>query len=388
MKRMTNLTVCLLIALCQVTSCSGAGGTDTPASDGTQTGGDTAVTSGTDAPASGTAAEVLPMIKNFSQSTEWDGEILLAVNEYSDAVLSEAAAGAYPALADTLTRTHGAVERADADEFESLLTLAKDELTLLGADSFVTKESTLDVQIRRADSIAVSLLSDSYLVYGKINDRGVIGTTYDTETGKELAVTDVIRDMSEIPAIVKKELSSHTWTGDFSSESAVEDYFRDTPAEGISWTLDYNGVTFYFGNGDIAELGHNGRLAATVSFAEYPNLFEPKYMTAPAAYIAELGLNHPFYTNLDGDTALEELTVTPFRADSGFEYASFGIYTDTDAYFSEFAANTAYRTGGYHPYYVKTSDDRHYLYVFADSSALASNDTQLRVIDLTGGACK
>ncbi|MBQ3177330.1 MAG: hypothetical protein IJB52_05885, partial [Clostridia bacterium] len=48
-------------------------------------------------------------------------------------------------------------------------------------------------------------------------------------------------------------------------------------------------------------------------------------------------------------------------------------------------ADTAHRTGGYHPYYIKTADGRHYLYVFAEGSELASNDMELRVIDITGG---
>ena len=203
-------------------------------------------------------------------------------------------------------------------------------------------------------------------------------------------LTDVIRDMSRIPAIVKKELTSHTWTGDFISETAVDDYFRDTPVDGIVWTLDYNGVTFYFGNGDIAEIGRNGRLAATVSFAEYPDLFEEKYTTVPDSYMVELPLKHPFYTDLDGDGALEEIDVIPILNGSGLFYESFDIYTDTDAqyYHAEFSADTAHLTGGYHPYYVKTTDGRHYLYVFAEGSEMASNDMELRVIDVTDGEFK
>ena len=273
------------------------------------------------------------------------------------------------------------------DEFDNLLAFAKEERTFLSADSFVTKSSTLDVQIRRADSVAFSILSDSFLVYGDINDRYLNGTTYDTATGEPLMLTDVIKDMGKIPAIVKKELTSHTWTGDFISETAVEDYFRDTLVDDIAWTLDYNGVTFYFGNWDIADIGRNGRLAATVSFAEYPELFNEKYMVVPDAYIVELPLKHPFYTDLDGDGKPEELDVVPVLHESGLLYEAFDVYTDTDAqyYHAEFSADNAHRTGGYHPYYIKTADGNHYLYVFAEGSELASNDMELRVIDITGG---
>ena len=393
MKRITVLFVGVLLIMCQLAACNAEHIPDETEpfeniADKTETkyeGNDTIMPS-----TEQSAAEHITLVKYFSQQSEWDDEILLVVSEYSAVTLSEDSTQKYSVLSDTLDQTKNMTVRSLEDEFDNLLSTAKEELAFLGADSFVTKSSTLDVQIRRADSAAVSVLSDSFLVYGNINDRYLNGTTYDTETGKQLMITDVIKDMSKIPAIVKKELTAHTWTGDFTSENAVEDYFRDTPEDGIRWTLDYSGVTIYFRNGDVAEIGRNGHLAATVSFAQYPELFNEKYRTAPKSYIVELPLNHPFYADLDSDGNLEELNVTPVLHESGLFYEAFDIYTDTDAqyYHAEFSADNAYRTGGYHPYYIKTADARHYLYVFAEGSDLASNDMELRVIDITGGGFK
>ena len=117
--------------------------------------------------------------------------------------------------------------------------------------------------------------------------------------------------MKPIPGIVLKELNSHIWAGDFYSETVVEDYFKDTPEDGISWTLDYNGVTFYFGDGDLTEPG-NGRQVATVSFAEYPELLHEKYRNVPKAYMVRLPLDQSYFTDLDGDGTLEELNCTGF----------------------------------------------------------------------------
>lgn len=384
--------ICLLLSVCMLlclTACQGDAGhpqgmestVPTESQDTTES---------TIAVPEQTAAEHLTLGKYFSQQWEWEEDILLALSEYNGVTLLGNSTHKYLALTETLDQTRRMIAHSMEDEFDNLLATAKDELALLGADSFVTKASTLDAQIRRADSVAVSLLSDSYLVYGNINDRGLHGTTYDTATGEQLMLTDVIKDMSKIPAIVKKELTSHTWTGDFTAETAVEDYFRDTPEDDLAWTLDYNGVTFYFGNGDIAEIGRHGRLAATVPFAEYPDLFEKKYIAVPDSYMVELPLKHPFYTDLDGDGTLEELDVTPVLNESGLFYESFDIYTDTDAqyYHVEFSADITRRTGGYHPYYIKTSDGRHYLYVFAEGSKLAASDMELYVIDITGGEFK
>jgi len=332
------------------------------------------------------SAEPLAMLKSFYSRQEWDGETLLAVSECSDAVMSDESAEKYPKLAEALEETNRMTQRSMEDEFDNLLSTAKEELTLLGADSFVTKESTLDVQIRRADSVAVSLLYDSTLVYGKINGRFLNGVTYNTQTGEKLVVTDVIKNMEKIPEAVEKELQSHSLKGDLNSETAVSDYFKETSADGISWTLDYNGVTFYFADGELADIGE-GYLAATVTFAEHPELFYEKYMTVPEAYIVEIPVEHPFYADLDGDGTVEEISAVPVTDESGLFYKAIDIYSDTEAqyYHAELDAEMSNRIGSYQPYYVKASDGRHYLYVFAKTSELVSDGMKLHVVDITDG---
>ena len=382
MKRMTKQMLTVFLAMCMLASCAAKPDPVETAAEGT---GAVSTENKNDINISQPAIpEPLEMTKYFGQQTEWDEEILLAFSEYSGADLSDAEKAEYPALSSVLAETRNMLVRSMEDEYDNLLADAKDDQAFLGADSFVTKESVVDEQIRRADSVAVSLLTESFLVYGNIYGRYMNGTTYDTETGKQLKISDVIADMSDIPAIVKKELQSHMWNGYFSSDTAVEDYFRDTSEDGIRWTLDYNGVTFYFAGGDVAEYTE-GPLVATVTFAEYPELFHEKYMAAPEAYIVELPLEYSFLTDLDGDGTSEELYIVPFSEETGYE--AIGIYTDTDTnyYYTEFPALTMYRTGGYNPYYVKTADGRHYLYIFADGNELASHDMKLRVIDITGG---
>ena len=74
-----------------------------------------------------------------------------------------------------------------------------------------------------------------------------------------------------------EELNSHQWSGDVYSETAIADYFTERVEDGISWTLDYNGVTFYFHPGDVSAES-NGIQTATVAFAKHPELFVEKYM--------------------------------------------------------------------------------------------------------------
>ena len=90
--------------------------------------------------------------------------------------------------------------------------------------------STLDIQVRRADSVVLSLLSDSYSDYGWIEDfRRIHGTNYDAQTGLELALGDVVDVNNDLADAVANELNSHQWAGDFDYRDAVQAYFANTP---------------------------------------------------------------------------------------------------------------------------------------------------------------
>lgn len=326
-------------------------------------------------------ADILNLTKAYTTNYQWDDATLLALSEYSTVKLLDDDAERYPEMALVLEQLATMQSNSMDDEYDNLLSFAWESLDA-DPDYFETQMSKLDIQVRRADSVAISLLSDSWSDYGWIEDfRGMHGSNFDTATGAELKITDVIKDMDQIPAIVLQELNSHMWAGEFYSEKAVADYFRDTPADGISWTLDYNGVTFYFADGDLAEPG-NGRQTATVTFAQYPELFEEKYMAVPDAYMVELPLDNSFFTDLDGDGDPEELNITGWYDTVMDMYAQYGIYTDTDGYYHY----EEYYADGYHPYYVKTAGGNHYLYLFCEQNEGPFPQMSLVVYDVSGGA--
>lgn len=341
--------------------------------------------SGTDAeppapPADAGDVDVLSVQKQSSGLYDWDDTSLLVRSEFSGVMLWNEDAAEYSQLAESLEQTARMANRSMEEEFDNFCVSAREDLPWTEGTQ-ETWVSTLDVQVRRADSVSVSLLSDSYSDYGWIEDfRGMHGTTYDTQTGEMLALDDVVEVNNELAQAVLKELNSHMWAGDFYADDTVEAYFANTPHEDISWTLDYNGVTFYFADGELAEAG-NGRQTATVSFVEYPQLFNDKYMAVPEAYMVELPMDSSFFTDLDGDGDLEELNVTGwFNSDVGL-YGSFGIYTDTDGHYhyEECYADD------FCPYYVKTAEGGHYLYLFCQQNEGAFPTFALMVYDVSGG---
>ena len=325
--------------------------------------------------------EVLSLIETRNARYEGinDYERMLLISKFNNVTFWEGA-DAYPDMNRTFMERATMQKNAMEDEADNLLVTAN-EVFEMNPDTFETYISTMEVQVRRADSVVTSYLTDSYSDYGFIDDfRGMWGSNYDTQSGQELKLTDVIKDMEQIPALVLKELNSHLWAGDDYPEAVITDYFKNTPEDGISWTLDYNGVTFYFGDGDISEPGNGGQ-TATVSFAEHPELFVEKYMNVPEAYMVRLPLDASFFTDLDEDGTPEELNCTGTYDRSGRFYSAFGLYTDTDGYY-HYEDVFAY---GFNPYYVKTADGNHYLYLFCEESEVSHRQMMLLVYNVNGG---
>lgn len=325
--------------------------------------------------------EILSLQKQYFTDCRWvDGKLVVMCQNNNLTLYEEGTQ--YSQIEQILSEMAGMQKRTYDDEADNIFSFAA-EMGMLSENSenFNTQVSTLDVQVRRADSVALSFLADSYADYGFIEDfRGLWGSNYDVQTGEVLTLSDVILDMEPIPSIVLKELNSHLWAGDFYSENVVEEYFQNATSNGISWTLDYDGVTFYFASGDLAEPG-NGNMTAKVSFAEYPELFNKKYMDVPESYMVRMPLDLSYYADLDGNGDLETLECSGYYDEAGRYYTDFGIYTDLDAYY-HYEELFAY---GFQPYYVKSADDNHYIYLFYEESEYENRQMRLMVYNVKNG---
>ncbi len=321
---------------------------------------------------------LLTLEKALHTYYEWADELPQALvrSEHSCVTLGQEDAARYPEMAQVLSQIAAMQENTMLDEFDNLVSIAREELDR-NPDGFETHVSTLDVQVRRADSLVISLLSDSYSDFGQIENYRVFhGSNYDTQTGRELMLNEVVEVSNDLALAVQKELTGHMWTGEFYSEDTVENYFANTPYDSFSWTLDYTGVTFYFAPGELCD---GGAMTATVSFAQYPELFNEKYMEVPAEYTVELPLDIPFFTQLDADGAFEEISVSGYYDEERGNYTKYGIYTDTDGQYYE---EDCY-AHDLHPYYVK-AESGHYLYLFCEDFEEGWRQMNLIVFSLNG----
>ena len=303
---------------------------------------------------------LLALEKSLYSYFEWadDSDQALVRSEHSCITLGQEDAEAFPEMAEVLRQKAAMQENAMLDEYDDLVSFAREELAS-NRDSFETKVSTLDVRVRRADSLVISLLTDSYSHYGQIeNCRVFHGSNYDTKSGRELLLRDVAEVNDHLAKAVETELTTSVWAGDFYSETAVADYFANTPDDGFRWTMDYFGVTFYFSAGELSD---DGMLTATVTFAEYPELFNEKYLAAPTEYAVEVPLDVSVFAQLDTDDALEAISISGWYNEERNRYMDYGIYTDPDGQYYEEECFES----DLHPYYVKTADGN-YVYLFCE----------------------
>ena len=102
---------------------------------------------------------LLTLEKTLHTYCEWEDDYdrALVRSEHSCVTLGQADADVYPEMAEVLDQIATMQENAMLDEFDNLVSTAREELSE-NRDGFETNVSTLDVLVRRADNHVISLL--------------------------------------------------------------------------------------------------------------------------------------------------------------------------------------------------------------------------------------
>lgn len=239
------------------------------------------------------------------------------------------------------------------DLFNAHVEAAK-EMSDDSLDSFDPFEVTEKVHVRRADSKVVSLLFSGYTyLTDYVESYYYRGENYDSKTGEKLKLKDVVADVNQLPAMIEEQFETF-W------DMVNLDPDRDLDAilsneEELSWTLDNNGLTFYFNPHTIA-FYDTGVQIVTLTFEEYPDLLKPEYRECLPSYGIELVDETPFYSDVTGDGKTDELLYFIIEGD-GENAGSLNIYVNGDCYEEEIYAVSAKTT------YVRTKEGENLLYV-------------------------
>ena len=258
----------------------------------------------------------------FSDDGKYKG---LFWGEFASPLLSEDSAESYPELAaamEKMSQKELDAYKKSCDEYISQVTEMYDESN---GEFFGNCYLRQWVKVERVDDKVVSffLPFDEYMggAHG-INGRGF--ATFDTATGKELKLADVLTSLTDLPAILQSEiekkyadhldgffdleenLSHFTDGGSGQNEADDED-----PSWDYTWALTDEGVEFYFGPYELASYA-TGDQRVLLKYDEYPELFKNDYF--PAENAGNRGNIDKFYYSydeydVDGDGKKDEFTV-------------------------------------------------------------------------------
>ncbi len=262
---------------------------------------------------------------------------------------------------------------------DDLKALAEHDYYEYGADSWMGYYYFVEnMKVKRADEIAVSIVEQGYMYQGGAHGSEGFGCfNVDSRTGDRITLDDVIVKMDLLPEIIATEMLElypdiTYWTPTL--EETIEAYI--TPEITLTWTLEYNGVTFYFGSYEIGSYA-DGLQQVTVLYSEYQPIFNAYYFENVAEdYIIPANAGGTINADIDADRESDHITVEEnyTGADGGF--TSFTIRMGEQEYTQD-----AYGWAA-EPYYVRLKG-KSYVYVTVSTEDISG---ETYVYEITGSS--
>ncbi|MCR5789750.1 MAG: DUF3298 domain-containing protein [Lachnospiraceae bacterium] len=213
-----------------------------------------------------------------------DEDTRLGISNFNEICLSEEDQEAYPALWEVLSEQNSLRE----DEAKFFLQDNEADILELQANAGDIYYDELDETYipERADGSIFSYALSEYNYLG-----GAHGVTFyhcfniDPQTGSSIALSDVVKNIDDLPAVVLSELKADKDYAEYYEDNEEgENTFFDTmetyldnDAALLLWTLDYEGMHVYFNDYEIGPYVM-GAPCAFVAFSDHPELFNEDYI--------------------------------------------------------------------------------------------------------------
>ncbi len=301
--------------------------------------------------------------RTYDSAYDDNGDWVPLMYGYYDSIylLSEEYPKLKKALEDYNTANSGS-SQAYLDELEEW---ARGEYLEYGKESFLGPYiNQQEMFLRRADCQVLSVVEQFYNYAGGAHgNSGFYSVNFDVQTGEEIPLEAVIKDKKQLLKVLETEISEKYpdlahWT-----ESLAEALqFYDEPFDSelkaeFTWTLDYDGVTFYFSNYEIAAYVA-GVQQVTLSYYEYPELMESSYFTnSPKDYVIPLNdCGMTADVDLTGDGTTDYISVRRNYSDFADFSESYNVTVNGNSFTQEVYCYDL------ETYLVK-NDGKNYLYV-------------------------
>ncbi|MBO5359696.1 MAG: DUF3298 domain-containing protein [Clostridia bacterium] len=319
--------------------------------------------------------------KAYEYETYSEDYYYLTQVNYQKLHLSEENEKEYPRLAKALDSFNAYKTEFYKDKAKELDEYASEQLNYYYEDGEQPAVYTANNEyfLQRADNVVLSIRSDADEFSGGAHPNyGYSGYSFDTVTGKELVITDVMTDISSLPKILSEKINSKDKFAD-GFFGSLEETLSEYTAEQFNWTIGYQGITFYFSPSEIASFAA-GLITATVYYDEYPELFNKKYTVAPESYAVALSEWNDVEFDMnpsDGKKDAVSVGLSYFTEEGSYKDISLNLNGD------EFTVEDVYAFSA--EYYLVNSNGRYFIYLVPHGY----NDyTNILIYDLNGNEIK
>lgn len=355
------------------------------------------------------ASKYLDVSIDWRYDSDYDQVALMNGN----CCLFELDAPEYPALEEAVAQYNTETEQNWITSMNDLKSWAREDYNAAVAEGYEfygPYVSEDEMYITRADDKALSAVTGNYWYSGGAHGMsGYSAVNFDTQTGRKLAIEDVIADTNALPNALATEMleqyphleeaTQNMW------QMSLEDYLASylTPEEvnditpEFTWTLGYEGVTFYFGAYEIGSYA-DGNQVVVLTYNEYPELFNKEYFTSVTQdYVMQI---LPFwygeegFTDINGDGVMDMITVDGNYDAEYDQYTSINVTVNNNTYTQDvwYYEMTSYlvKANGHTYIYAETISDSDYkaicIFEVTESSVEYIGEVQGHITDFTNSA--
>lgn len=293
-------------------------------------------------------SEDLLLIENIGTRRSRSLDSTYITVSYDQLGLTEEYVSDYPELQRAIESSFNAPAEEMAERFYQS---ASSDTELIDADRLYCEITGNAV---RADSVVVSLERHyEYYGGGAHPFTEVRGYTFDAQTGSLLSVDDVVTDRKALLDAAKEKIQEKYEYSEWLNLDRIDEW-KDVLPEEILWSISSVGLNLYF---NAYELGSyaDGPQYVTITFGEYPELFEERYTDVPDHYVLYLLPDEEAAVDIDQDGSVDSVSV---KADYTYANASEADYA---AVINGISVSTGHGLGM--DAYIVYSDQQYYLYM-------------------------
>lgn len=239
----------------------------------------------------------------------------------------------YPLLSEKLSEIMKTSHDVYTEESEGLISTAKEHYSNY-SESFdgeypMQYYCTIDNSVTRCDDKVFSFINSEEGYGGGVHGWNTnIGKNIDSQTGEELALSDICTDIPRLVDILAEKLEndySEAVTPDYQSladyrEVLTHAYGEDLQGYDETWedgrVFHMNGMNFvfvpdgvmFFSNSYDLTFYAGGTQYLTVLFSEAEGLFNERYISVGGDFLIKYELYNPFYIDTDNDGRGEKIT--------------------------------------------------------------------------------